>query len=257
MGSALVFGTATAQSVVKGTVRQGGHPLPRVEVGIAARNLRIQTDTTGSYSLALGEGGIIELSVRAVGYYPQTRRLMLASGDTVTVSFELERAPQQLDSITVSAPGPTPVSGKMQAFEERRRLGFGRFFTREMLAAREHSTLGNVLRMTAGLRFVRRPDSCGGGFVVASAREGSVGWKPWMQCGTDVLPPACYTGIWLDGVRLWVPGTSDPPNVDEFQVISLEGVEVYRGPSEVPTQYQGTGSSCGALLLWTRTGDKE
>ena len=32
----------------------------------------------------------------------------------------------------------------------------------------------------------------------------------------------------------------------------LEGVEIYRGPSEAPIKYQTTGSACGVLLLWTR-----
>ena len=38
-------------------------------------------------------------------------------------------------------------------------------------------------------------------------------------------------------------------------VASLQAIEMYRGPSELPTQYQATGSACGAILLWSRTGE--
>ena len=63
---------------------------------------------------------------------------------------------------------------------------------------------------------------------------------------------ACYMSVYVDGVRIWAPGTDDPPDFDRLRNNQYEGVEVYRGPSELPTQYQETGAACGAILLWTR-----
>ena len=66
------------------------------------------------------------------------------------------------------------------------------------------------------------------------------------------MAAACYMGIYVDGVRLWAPGSVDPPDFDQMRNNQYEGVEIYRGPAELPIQYQGTGAACGAILLWYR-----
>ncbi len=66
-------------------------------------------------------------------------------------------------------------------------------------------------------------------------------------------PPAGAQSV-LRGIVLTEGG--DPiRNADDFPVVSLQGIELYLGPSELPTQFQATGSACGALLLWSRTGE--
>jgi outer membrane receptor for ferrienterochelin and colicin len=37
--------------------------------------------------------------------------------------------------------------------------------------------------------------------------------------------------------------------VDPDQV---EAIEVFRGPSEIPAQYNDNNSQCGVILIWTR-----
>ena len=69
------------------------------------------------------------------------------------------------------------------------------------------------------------------------------------------FPPGCYLSVYLDGIRIWAPGSKEPPNMDDLQVVAMQAIELYRGPSELPTQYQTTGSACGAILLWSRTGE--
>ena len=46
--------------------------------------------------------------------------------------------------------------------------------------------------------------------------------------------------------------TELPPDIMPIMARELEAVEVYRGPSETPVEYQGTGSGCGVMMLWTR-----
>jgi len=123
-----------------------------------------------------------------------------------------------------------------------------------MLAPREYTTLSNILALTAGLTLVRRPSECGGGFAVASGRGIAGTWKPWMTCYVGMpFAAACYVAVYLDGIRIWAPGPKEPIDINRYRVNELEGIEVYRGPSETPTQYQMTGSACGVVLLWTRT----
>lgn len=235
---------AVGQVVVLGRVTGNGAVVANARVGIDALNLQALTTDSGSYRLTVPGAGTVRISIRALGFQPASHQIQLAANDTTIADFILVAVPQELDSVTVAAPAPV-VRGKMRAFEERRRFGLGRFYTREALAGHEDRTLANTLRL-AGLQLRARPDRCGGGYAVATGRGG----------GTPVacVEPACYASIFLDGVRYWVPGQGIPPNINEFLVRDLEGIEVYRGMSDMPIQFQVYGSSCGAVVLWTRVG---
>jgi hypothetical protein len=244
------------QTLLTGRVTGAGRALSSAEIRIEASELRAVTGENGSYRLVIQGPGIVRVSVRAVGFYPATRRFMLVGDDTTVADFDLAPAPQPLDSITVEAPRP-PVPAKMRGFEDRRHRGFGRFYARDFLAQKEASTLANVLRLTSNLQLVRRPPECGGGFSVATGRSGGIAWAPWMSCGgRGRLLPACYSTIYLDGISYWAPGMPGvpPPDIDQLRIVDLEGIEVYRSSSEAPLQYLSTGTVCGVILLWTRVG---
>lgn len=245
------------QTVVTGQVMASGRALAGAEVNVDPGAQIAFTGDSGRYRLLVPAPGITRISVRAVGFYPATRRFVLAGADTVVADFVLAPVPQRLDSIAVTG-NPAPVSGKMLGFEARRQMGFGRFFTREFLAQRETSTLANVLRLAVNLQLVRRPARCGGGFSAATGRSGAVPWETWMACAGSRFTPACYAPIYLDGVSYWGPGLPGvpPPDVEQLNVIDLEGIEVYRGMSEAPLQYRAFGSACGVVLLWTRIGGR-
>lgn len=248
-----------AQTVVRGRVVDGNRAgLGDAEVFVDPTGSPVTTSAAdGSFLLELPGGGVVVIGARKVGFEPEFRRILIANDDTLTVTFSMRATGQVLAPLVVEAPAAAPISAKMREFDERRRAGLGRFLTREMLAKREHSALTDVLRMTAGLQFVRRPAECGGGFAITSGRGGVSKRLEWMRCRTPPQIPfnvACYLAIYLDGTRIWYPGDVEPPNVDNLiSVVGLEGVEIYRGPAETPIRYQGTGAACGVLLLWTRT----
>ena len=135
-------------------------------------------------------------------------------------------------------------------------MGFGRFYTREFLAQRAASPLANVLRLTPNLQLIRRPERCGGGYSVATGRSVEGRRERWMACPGSPMAVACYSPIYLDGVLFWGPGMPGmpPPDVDQFRIAGLEGIEVYRSVSEAPLQYRALASTCGVVLLWTRVG---
>ncbi|MHB1330259.1 MAG: carboxypeptidase-like regulatory domain-containing protein, partial [Gemmatimonadales bacterium] len=225
--TAAVFATSAqqvaAQTVIKGSVRGNGRVLPAADVRLDPDGVSVRTDSSGTYRLTAAKGGVVRLSVRAVGFYPASRNILVVANDTVTNDFVLDPVAQQLDSISVEAAG-VAVRGKMSAFEERRQSGIGRFYTREMLAKRDNSTTADVVRMTAALRLIRRPDSCGGGYAVATGRGGAVRWEDWMICSGSPMVAACYFAIYLDGMRQWIPGQREPPDINKFQPHTLQGI---------------------------------
>jgi hypothetical protein len=202
MGTA---GGVFAQAALRGVVRgESGRPIAGARIVLQPLGLAGVSSDSGAFHIAPIPPGSYTVVVRALGYQDVMADAFFEGRDTLTVGFDLQRGPRQLDPITVETEASPRVAPSLVGFEERRKAGFGRFLTRPDLAN---------------------------------------------------LPLACYVAVYLDGVRLWAPGQTNPPNLDTFSIVSLEAVDVYRGPSEAPIQFQTTGSACGALLLWTRTGD--
>ncbi|MGE0442581.1 MAG: carboxypeptidase regulatory-like domain-containing protein [Gemmatimonadales bacterium] len=249
---------AGAQSVLLGrVVDDRGLPVTTARVSISRLGLTAAVTSEGRFEFVTIPRGRFAVATAAVGFAPDVREMGFAGNDTVRVDIRLGQAAQRLDSVVVSGNGPPPLSPQMRIFEERRRKGIGVFLTRADLARREHSTLTDVLRQVPGMKFVRRPERCGGGFALASNRGGALSWLPWMTCFDGFTPFSveCYLTVYLDWNRIWIWGSQEPPRIDETSVASLEAVELYRGPSELPVELQGTGSACGAVLLWSRTGE--
>lgn len=216
-------GVASTQTVVHGVVRGAGVPVRGAEVLLTPTGMRSFTTDSGRFEFSSPISGRARIAVRLVGYAPISRTLLLGVDDTATLPLDLERLAQQLPAAHVETPAIDPI---MEPFEARRREGFGRFVTRAQFANEEHSTVSNVLRRAGGLRLMRRPKNCGGGFAAATGR-GTAGLTPPapLTCILGgVYDMACYLSIWLDGTAFWRPGRPDPPDLDQFEVAGIEGI---------------------------------
>jgi hypothetical protein len=253
----VLAGSSAAQSILRGRVvaDSGKRPIVGAEIALGSPPRLARTDAAGRFSLGDLTAGTVAIRVRAVGFKPLDIEATIGPHDTADVEFSLSAAPQQLPTLVVKEKPPPPFSAKMEVFEQRRRLGFGTFLSRAELVKWQDQPASITIRRIANLRLIARPPECGGGFAAASGRSGQM--RP--QCGGYLLPYACYMAIYLDGMQWWVPGFSGdpPPDIDQFRVDQLQGMEVYRGPGELPAELQQTGSICGAVVLWTRTGETE
>ena len=249
---ALVPASAAAQARVYGTVRDStqGIPLPLVEVLVEGMNLSALTDASGRFSLSIPLG-FHTIRFRRVGYHPVTRQLRLATTDSVRLDLAMLDQAQQLDSgvVVAEAPPRTWPPG----FDARKKEGFGQFVTDSALRRFEHTTLSNVLQSRVGrVRFKRLL----GRNVAFSSRGGGA------SISARGRIEDCYYSIWLDGVLIYEFTPTDPsdptqrirlpPDLDRFTVVGLEAIEVYTA-AQVPSQYRGGSTGCGAILLWTRT----
>ena len=54
---------------------------------------------------------------------------------------------------------------------------------------------------------------------------------------------------YLDGMLL---SATDP--LDVINPHHIEAIEAYPGAASVPQQFNATGSACGVILLWSRSG---
>ena len=246
----------SGQLVVTGRVTGNGSPVAGAEVSLTPHAVTAITAVDGRYVLTVPSPGQAALSVRAIGFQSTSRRFIFAGRDSLVVNFSLARATQVLEPVTVTG-APAVGTGRMQGFEIRRERGTGQYFTRADLAAHGSAPLSGVLRTAKNLQLFRRPAECGGGFTIGTGRGQdrlTMGVQETLMLGCSGNRFACFPAIYLDGMSFWIPGTPGPPDVDAFRSDDLEAIEIYRGPGQVPPEYNSLGSSCGVILLWTRAG---
>ncbi len=235
--------------VVTGVVRADStaDPLPNVEVLVEGSERRTSTGPDGRYRLEAGAGDHVVV-FRLAGYNQIRMRATVARRDTVQLDVSLVRqAVQELPEVGVTV-RPSPArGGVMAAFEERRKLGIGRFIDSTDLRRFEARRLSDLLRGRMNVRI-----------VPYYGARGMVGYQAAASpIGRDNDGNWCWISVFLDGVPIYKAGSAmRPPDIErDFRVADLVAIEYYRSSSQVPVEF-GTGreADCGALALWTRRG---
>ncbi len=215
----------TAQ--LAGTVRSSINGLPISGVMVAVRGSRVfdVSDSAGSFTLVGLPGGRHTVRIVYGDSLSYEQEIDLKRGKTVTLSVLLDIAAVELSPIVVEARS-WRADRSLAGFYDRKKWGFGRFYTLADLDRRRGLSLRTLLSES------RVRVQCGRGYCVPLS-------------GGVVRP--CVMSLYLDGMRL---------PADELEMIwvnELAGVEVYKHGVEVPLEFQTTfGRDCGSLLLWSR-----
>ena len=187
------------------------------------------------------------LVASALGYEERTAGVFdLGLGGEIVVEVGLIPRPLPLDGILVDLDRPV--------FEHvLLRNGFLRRYQRNAggLYLTPHDISRAAARSTED-RFIGRP-----GLRVGPIRHQRGGES--LFAGEEVLMESsgtlCAPTVYIDGVRLGHP--ADVPTVlsSIVPLPTVQAVEVYRSPAEVPVEYNATrtaeGALCGVLVVWT------
>jgi hypothetical protein len=226
-----------AQAVFSGTVRDDSTSaaLAGVEVLVEGSGVKTTTDNAGRFRLEVSPGNRVTL-FRLIGFRPYRLRATFAKGDSVDRKVYLIReGAVQLDPLEVTGrpAGLSPIG--RGGFEERKRLGIGRFIDSIPLRRAGGRRLSEVLR-SVGVRIVLDRSKA---YAASPVRGGN-----------------CWVNVILDGVTIFRSDRHDqPPDLaQEFRTESLESIEYYRSPAETPIEFGGAHADCGVLVLWTRRG---
>lgn len=218
---------------VRGTVQTvDGRPLANAIVGLSATGLAMRTDSAGRFLLAATPTGTWTLAVQALGYAPRQQPVDLVPGDTVALVVDLVSA-RVMDTVRVraNAMARTVLGRNLVDFDERRKMGFGRFVTQEDFAKAEG---GNILNfLTSRIPGMRIADT--GRRTLVSSR-GSISYSQ----------PQCPIRVIFDGSL-----DAAPLNLDSIEPATIAAAEFYT-PATLPFQFAFGGSPCGTLLLWSR-----
>jgi hypothetical protein len=228
------------------TDEESGAPVAGAEVLLPELGVSAETSETGEALLAGIPSGSWLVVVSAFGYGTASSFIAFDGTSEVEGEVALGEGPIALEGIVVTAEALEQrlIRG---GFYERRTVGIGRFLDRAEIEERHPFRPSDLFR--SGIPGVYVVERVKGEYDIAS-RRGSVGFGlstgPGVMQGGQSNPGPCIMDLYFDGV-LYERGMIDDLNTDY-----IEAIEVYNGISQIPVQYNRTGSNCGVVLVWTR-----
>jgi hypothetical protein len=249
---------AGAQGSIFGSVldQQTENPIASAEVTLLDRDGRalrtIYADDLGAFAFPRIGSGVYRLRAGRIGYLISTSPLFeLIQTDTLHLVLRLDTEAVPLAPLEVTARARRRASPVLEDFRFRMNRGTGHFISREAILARSPFYVTDVLAMVPGVR-VGNPTPQGGRHVSMTRTPAHLN---------------CHAQIYLDGTLVNPPmqtafgGTRRTASINDFSIdevvspASVEGIEVYRGLSEVPAEFMSPYAICGVIAVWTRRGD--
>ncbi len=234
-----------AGSVVAGTVVDGasGDPVEDAAVilravpdkgrprGAGADSSVAVSDQHGRFRLKEVRPGMYTVETTHIAYADRTDTVQVDLGSEMEIEIRMAERIIDLEPLEVTIRAEKLLS---VGFYERRKRGIGTYFTRDDILKRRIRNVSDLLSGVAGMR--RTVDKTGRSFL--SMR------------GVKTLQTDCSTQYFLDGVLSEVGRVG----IDVVPANDVEGIEIYRGSSELPIQFDVGRAMCGAVLIWTRDG---
>ena len=212
-------------ATLTGSVRDStGAPLSLAQLSIGAA--RTVTDTAGRFTLDGLPAGSASLRVRRLGFAPREATIELLDGRTDSVHFVLGLLPAYLPGLVADAEARERV--RLADFYRHRESGHGYYLNRRQLDSTRVRRMSDLMRRIPGVRLI--VDRNGRLHLRMSRSE------------------SCAPDFWIDGQR------ATHLNVDDVPLPDVEAIEVYRGPSALPPEYNVRfgNPGCGAIVIWTR-----
>lgn len=246
--------SATAQRVtvrVVDSVDGGGlqGALIRFQDTLGSTLAEGRTNGHGTLSGSVYADAVLLLTVVRIGYKPLLAlRLRLSADNADTIVVALLRIPSLLPPLVVEA-APSESYLVAAGYYERRRLGFGHFLDPEQVEERSRGArdIADLLVNIPGVDLLQ----------FGSGRIGSV----VHVTGMNSVARACRVPrVFVDGMLILDSHESPADVVGQLEQVvtprDVAAVEIYRRPAEVPSQWGGSDSGCGVVLIWTKRGTR-
>lgn len=235
LGHDLYVGVA-ARTTVVGLVREWSSERPVADAEVRLRPVDAAEGSRATVAVADAEGRFVAedaspgrwiVEAGSLGYATVTDTVEVRDGRINHVTVRLPEAALEVEGLTVE------VEARVErldatGFYQRQRAGSGVFIDQDQVESRVALRASDLLMNRPGIQVLDAPGQRGGGRQILSGGRG------------------CPIAIYVDGARVF--GDLD----DVVRPNDIAGLEVFRSPAELPTEYTGTGSQCGVLLVWTR-----
>jgi hypothetical protein len=215
-------------ATIKGRVIDSelGEPIADATVRVRPGGDPITTDSSGAFEVTGIRPGQVEVAVQAVGFQSRSWKFTVQEGQTITRDFSIDFTGDKLPEIEVTA-RVVKLAPRYADFERRRERGVGAFLRWDEIKKKNFNTVGQAMKSIRGIR------------LDCNQRE--------FECFIRMArTPNCSPSWYVDGVRV----TSFHENTP---IRDVYGLEIYRGPGEVPGEFTGSSAGCGVLVVWTKS----
>ena len=229
--------TATSAAAQQGTstiivtVRTAAtnEPLRGAQVLIENTAMGGVTDAAGTLRLEGVPIGAWRVTVRYLGYAPETQAVELVELRPAVAGFALSLQSIPMAEVRVRASaGVRRLAGA--GFYHRKQHNPGAFVVRSDIEKRNPQRLSDMLRTIPGVH-------------LASTRVGDDQRASMLR---SVPNRRCPIQYFVDGV------SAMGFNIDDVAPGSIEALEIYRGASEIPPDFNRGTALCGVIVIWTR-----
>ena len=220
---------ATAELIGQVVSASTGLPLEGARVILLGSGYGAITDAEGNFRVPQTWAGRDSVEVRYIGYEAGYTVIDLEPDQTTRVTLTLSSTVIRIADLTVEV-RQTRRARHVEGFLERMEKGFGTFFTPRDIINRNPRLPSDLLRGLPNVAVGRIEYGRAEVFLGEGARLG--------------CPPALYLdGMYQAGMQF-----------DDLEKEVLGAVEVYRRDVETPMEFMRTGSTCGAIVVWTPDG---
>jgi Carboxypeptidase regulatory-like domain len=246
---------AAQQASFGGTVlnEAGEKPVANVEIVLEGLNRSVRSDSAGNFVFTGLSAGRVTVLVRQLGFEPLRSEFMLGATQKFEVDLLIKPAVTQLQNVDVKGDAASPWANRLMDFEERRRVGSGRFLTADFFDQQDGRPVSTFLASKMpGLKFI----NANGRRWMASTRGCGMSCPVAPGSQLERVPSACYLQVVVNGIVRYngSPGQSmfDVDNINSNEIIGLE----FYTTATTPSQYQGTNGvgGCGTVIIWTKGG---
>jgi len=207
-----------------------GEPVGGVQIALASGGTQV-TDSTGRFDFPAVRSGRTKLHLQYAGRISAERDIALPAGKSLKIEVLADSAATDFSPVIVSAEALERQLG-LAGFYARRRLGFGRFFSKADLVSSKQRYVTQVLSQ-----------------VGASYRCDGAGCVPVMFHGGR----ECRMTTLIDGFF------SDQRDISTIELDDVLAIEVYRSGYEpgagltLENGYElaGLARPCGLVVIWT------
>ena len=219
--------TAAAQTL-RGRITDSelGRPLPGATVHIQGGPSTVTADSLGRFEAQGLAAGDAEVTVELLGYSTGVFKVRIPPSGVVDRVFALDFTGYRLPEVVVQG-RVQELAPRYMDFESRRQRGLGAFLRWDDLSKRGSASVGDALRTVRGVRI-----QCD---------------QQRFECyAVMARTPQCQPTWFVDGVevRSFHENTS---------IRDIYGIEIYRGPGEVPGEFAGSNAACGVIVMWTKS----
>ncbi|MGV3707893.1 MAG: carboxypeptidase-like regulatory domain-containing protein [Gemmatimonas sp.] len=212
-------------------------PLADAEILFESLKLATRSDADGRYTVSGLPRGKHEVVVRHIGYKPFIANLVVGTANKLDADFLLEVAPATLATFDIKADLLKRYARTLVDFESRRKAGFGKFLTPDVMEKNSHLSFQALLaKFVAGVKVIDVQ-----GYKVASSGRG-IG--------------ICPVQIFVDHMLMYNGGTVfyDVGMLNADRIIGIEYYTRMMTPMEFLSRPRGTpgGAGCGTLIIWMK-----